>query len=247
MPGGRPSLVPRRVRAPRCPGGAQSASRPPGAIFLGWPRVCVFLVPSPRPAPPASWRRRGRLAPSRRDLYSRGGSVAAAGPEWREGGRGRRPRRSPLRYWRRCEREAREGGRARVGAGGPSAAAAAFAPWGPGWTRPPAPPPPRGPPGRGRGGRAAGAGRPLLDAGRTRDRCEPVPHLPAHAPAHARWASEVGRGCSAHKKKEESNQTEAIEMDAEMSAAQRLPTFSAGFTWPQSVFSLLKFICVVDC
>lgn len=92
-PGGR------RVPAPRCPGGSQSTASPPGAIFLGWPRVCVFLVPFPRPVPPASWRRRDRLAPCRRDLYSRGSGVAAAGPELRAGGAGGRAAPLPAQVW----------------------------------------------------------------------------------------------------------------------------------------------------
>lgn len=53
-------------------------------------REFVVSRPFPPPAPPASWRRRGRLAPCRRDLYSRGDGVAAAGPELRAGGGGGR-------------------------------------------------------------------------------------------------------------------------------------------------------------
>ena len=65
--------------------------RPVWRHLPGLPESFSVLFSLPRPAPPASWRRRGRLALGRRDLYSRGGGggAAAAGQEWRAGERPR--------------------------------------------------------------------------------------------------------------------------------------------------------------
>lgn len=166
-----------RGRPPRCPRGSQSTAGPPGAIFLGWPRVAVCPRPFP-PTCPAGFPAARPLLPRRR---------RRCGPAGVASGRGRRPRGAAPR--------AGVGGGAGVepGPGGGtcgrrsgrpgSAAANACAPAGPGCTRPraPPPPPPRGPPGRGRGGRGAGGGRPLLDAGARGTGARPLPHLPRRA------------------------------------------------------------------
>lgn len=171
-------------------GGGSGSSRPQRLSVHGRPSwrhlpglFESFSVLSPflQPAPPASWRRRSRLALCRRDLYSRGsGGAAAAGQEWRPGGRGRRPRSAAPGSGMgggAGEGGGREGrGRARVRAGGGCTAAAAFEPC-PGRTRRALSRPRR----RGvllaGGGAAQGAGAdcPLLDARRAPDRCAPGP------------------------------------------------------------------------
>lgn len=112
-----------RGPAPRWPGGSQSTVGPPGAIFLCRPGVSLVLVLFPRPAPPASWRGRGRLALGRRDLYSRRGGAAAARPERRAGGEGGGAAPLPAQVWEEVREPASEGG-----AGGRGAVAAACEP-----------------------------------------------------------------------------------------------------------------------
>lgn len=188
-----------------CPGGGGSAPLAARRRSVRGPPAWRHLPGLPRvwssPRLSSTCRRslpaRATFTPGRQRRGGRAG-VARAGEE-------AAPRRAPLRYWRRCER-----GRAEAGASGPrpgpercrrrgalrGRAGRAL---------------PRGVsagscgPGAGRGGRAAGAGRPLLDAGRTRDRCAPVPHLQPPLRVRAGCAWGAGRGRGADGKRERSN------------------------------------------
>lgn len=172
-PAGRPlarSLAPRRAAGPgsSLPRWLSVHGRPAWRHLPGLAESCYASRPFPRPVPPASWRRRSRLAPRRRDLYSRGGGPAgvALGRAGEEAAR----RRSPLRYGRE-EVPARGG---RTGGGVPP------------------PPPPLRPTGAGLGAPSrvpAAAGSSGPGAGRARSGRRPPP---AGRRAHA---GQVRAGC----------------------------------------------------